>query len=45
MIEGLFANFEERDCEHCVHHVDDHCESWFCTFERRGAEREEWDGK
>ena len=25
----------DRDCENCVHHKDNGCESWECKFERR----------
>lgn len=31
---------EERDCEHCIHHKDNGCESWECHFERRTADIE-----
>lgn len=28
----------ERDCENCIHHTENGCDSWDCEFERREDE-------
>ena len=32
---------ETRDCENCIHHTENGCESWECSFEPQESEVQE----
>ena len=38
--EKLFANFSNRDCEHCINDSRNGCVSWDCNFISRKEARE-----